>query len=381
MVSVRSVIVVVDDEPLVLATMRDQLRHALTPAYGVEDAADGVDALELMDGLDEEGALISCVVSDQLMPRMSGDQLLTQVHARWPDARTVLLTGQADVHAVGNAVNAADLFRFLAKPWATQDLVMTVREACKSHEQALALAAHRRELEAMNAELKRFNEELELKVQRRTAELERAHGESERLLLNILPASIAARLKRGEQRIADHFACAAVLMADVVGFTPRAAHLAPEQLVHLLDKLFRVFDGRLKVHGIEKVKTIGDAYMAVSGVPVAQDRPAMAMARFALDVRDAIRGQVWPDGSPMAMRFGLSLGPVVAGVVGESKTIYDLWGDTVNVASRMESHGEAGRIHVSEAFAKALGDAFLLEERDAIHVKGLGPVRTFWLDG
>ena len=170
-------------------------------------------------------------------------------------------------------------------------------------------------------------------------------------------------------------------MADVVGFTPRAAHLAPEQLVHLLDKLFRVFDGRLEVHGIEKVKTIGDAYMAVSGVPVAQDRPAMAMARFALDVRDAIRGQVWPDGSPMAMRFGLSLGPVVAGVVGESKTIYDLWGDTVNVASRMESHGEAGRIHVSEAFAKALGDAFLLEERDAIHVKGLGPVRTFWLDG
>ena len=377
----KPTLIVVDDEPAVLASVRDQLRTSLGAGYAVEEASSGTDALELIDDLVAEGSPIPCVVSDQLMPGMTGDQLLATVHARLPETRTVMLTGQADTIAVGHAVNAAQLFRFLAKPWSSRDLVMTVREACKSFEQARAIALHQRDLERMNAELTRLNAELEGKVLARTADLARAHEESERLLLNILPPSIAARLKAGERAIADRFDEAAVLFADVVGFTPRSSAMTPEGLVRVLDSLFLAFDGKLETFGVEKVKTIGDAYMAVAGVPTPCADPAGRLARFAL-AANALAGELrWPDGSPIALRFGLHVGPVVAGVVGERKTIYDLWGDTVNVASRMESHGAPGRVHVSAAFAAAIGSGFSLEPRGTVDVKGFGAVETHWLVG
>lgn len=379
--SAKPTLVVVDDEPAVLASVRDQLRASLGSGYAVEEAASGADALELIDDLIAERTPIPCVVSDQLMPGMTGDQLLATVHERLPETRTVMLTGQADAHAVGHAVNAAQLFRFLAKPWSSQDLVMTIREACKSYEQARAIVLHQQDLERMNAELTRFNAELEGQVLARTADLARAHEESERLLLNILPPSIAVRLKAGERAIADRFEKAAVLFADVVGFTPRSSALAPEELVRVLDSLFLAFDGKLAEHGVEKVKTLGDAYMAVAGVPTPCADVAQRLARFAIAARASARDLRWPDGSPIALRFGLHVGPVVAGVVGERKTIYDLWGDTVNMASRMESHGEPGRVHVSAAFAHALEGSFELEPRGPIDVKGVGAVETYWLVG
>jgi class 3 adenylate cyclase len=377
--SAKPTVVVVDDEPAVLTSVRDQIRHALGAGFAVEEASGGTDALELLDDLATEGVSVPCVVSDQLMPGMTGDQLLATVHERMPETRTVMLTGQADAHAVGHAVNAAQLFRFLAKPWSAQDLVMTVREACKSHEQALSILRHREELERVNAELRRFNEDLEGQVLARTADLARAHAESERLLLNILPPAIARRLKAGERAIADRFDAAAVLFADVVGFTPRSSTMAPEEVVRVLDALFLAFDAKLVEHGVEKVKTIGDAYMAVAGVPAPCADAAIRIARFALAARDAAEGTLWPDGSPIRLRFGMHVGPLVAGVVGASKTVYDLWGDTVNVASRMESHSEPGRLHVSSAFAAAIGDAFSIEPRGLVEVKGVGSVDTFWL--
>ncbi len=233
---------------------------------------------------------------------------------------------------------------------------------------------------ARTRQLKSRAASLEVQVRARTADLVKAHEETERLLLNILPPRIAARLKAGERLIADRFDQAAVLFADVVGFTPRSASMPPEVLVRVLDELFLAFDARLAEHRVEKVKTIGDAYMAVAGVPEALPDAAARLARFALSANEVAGSLRWPDGAPIQLRFGLHVGPVVAGVVGERKTIYDLWGDTVNVASRMESHGEAARIHVSEAFAEAVGPSFRLVDRGLHEVKGIGRVRTYWLE-
>jgi class 3 adenylate cyclase len=211
-------------------------------------------------------------------------------------------------------------------------------------------------------------------VQQRTIAEERA--KSERLLANMLPESIAERLKRKPQAIADGFDAVSVLFADIVGFTPLSATMQPHALVELLNRVFSRFDELARVHGLEKIKTIGDAYMAVAGVPAPRDDHARAAAEMALAMRDEI-GRV-SDGK-LLLRIGLHAGSVVAGVIGVSKYSYDLWGDTVNTASRMESHGAPGAIHVSAEFRALAGDGFVWEERGAIDIKGKGPLRTFWL--
>jgi class 3 adenylate cyclase len=203
-------------------------------------------------------------------------------------------------------------------------------------------------------------------------------GRSERLIRNVLPEAIAERLKGDERRIAEHFPEATVLFADLVGFTPLAERLTPEQLVAALDDIFSEFDDIADRHGLEKIKTIGDAYMVVGGVPAPRADHARAIAEMALDMRAAIAGRQVADGTRLALRIGIHTGPVVAGVIGKRKFIYDLWGDTVNLASRMESHGVEGGIQVTEATRLRLGDAFRFEER-GVTVKGKGEVRTFLL--
>jgi class 3 adenylate cyclase len=170
---------------------------------------------------------------------------------------------------------------------------------------------------------------------------------SERLLLNVLPASIAARLKDTDEVIADAFADVTVLFADIVDFTRRSQQIAPEQVVQVLNGLFSVFDQLAKQRGLEKIKTIGDAYMVVGGLPDPRPDHAVAVANMALAMREEVAGRFDPSGRPLAVRIGIDTGPVVAGVIGTSKFSYDLWGDTVNTASRMESHGLAGCIQVT----------------------------------
>jgi len=167
-----------------------------------------------------------------------------------------------------------------------------------------------------------------------------------------------------------------VLFADLVGFTDLAAKLTPQQVVEMLNRLFSGFDDLAAKHGLEKIKTIGDAYMAVAGLPVPREDHARAVAEMALDMREEI-GRL-SDGK-LQMRIGLHAGPVVAGVIGVSKYSYDLWGDTVNTASRMESHGAAGAIHATSEFRAIAGDGFAWEERGDIDIKGKGLMRTFWL--
>jgi class 3 adenylate cyclase len=204
---------------------------------------------------------------------------------------------------------------------------------------------------------------------------------SERLLLNVLPAPIAARLKQGEEVIADGFPEVTVLFADLVDFTRRSQETTPERVVRVLDDLFSALDDLAERHGLEKIKTVGDAYMAVGGLPEPRPDHAEAVAEMALDVREEVGRHLDPGGRPLAVRIGIDTGPVVAGVIGRRKFSYDLWGDTVNVASRMESNGVAGCIQVTDRAYRRLRDRYRFERRGPIQVKGKGELVTWFLVG
>ncbi len=211
---------------------------------------------------------------------------------------------------------------------------------------------------------------------RRDAFLERQ--KSDLLLRNILPESIAARLRDHDTTIAEAHDGASVLFADLVGFTPLTATMEPAQTIELLDELFTAFDELAARHGLEKIKTMGDQYMAAGGVPQRRDDHADAVAAMGLDMLAAVTRIAAARGVTLGLRVGIHSGPVVAGVIGKRKFSYDLWGDTVNTASRMESHGIPGRVQISDATRTALGDRFRLEDRGEIDVKGKGAMRA-WL--
>jgi len=211
--------------------------------------------------------------------------------------------------------------------------------------------------------------------------LDKERERSERLLLNILPAPIAERLKASGDAIAEHSGGVTVLFADIVGFTPLSASKTPQALVELLNRIFSEIDALADEHGLEKIKTIGDAYMAVAGLPNPWPDHAPRAARMALAMHDVIARVAAETGEKLALRIGLHSGPVVAGVIGRRKFTYDLWGDTVNTASRMESHGVPGTVHCTEATVALLPGAFQLQARGAMQIKGKGEMRTFLLTG
>lgn len=211
--------------------------------------------------------------------------------------------------------------------------------------------------------------------------MDRLHRENERLLLSILPASIATRLKSGEAGIADHFPEASVLFADIVDFTVLSGGMPPQPLVSLLNDLFTEFDQLARRHRVEKIKTIGDCYMAVCGVPESRPDHAAALADMALEMLECLKQFNRTRGTALRVRIGLNTGPVVAGVIGRSKFIYDLWGDTVNTASRMEATGLPSRIQVTRQMQQALAAHFDLESRGEVEVKGKGRLHTWLLVG
>jgi class 3 adenylate cyclase len=208
-----------------------------------------------------------------------------------------------------------------------------------------------------------------------------AFARSEGLLLNILPRAIAERLKREPGVIAEAHDEVTVLFADVVDFTPLTERMEPVRVVELLDAVFSAFDGLAARHGLEKIKTIGDAYMVVAGLPEPRPDHAEVMAEMALDMVDAIKQLREPGASDLAIRVGMDSGTVIAGVIGRHKFIYDLWGDTVNTASRMESHGLPGRVQVSDAAYRRLSSRYAFEDRGEIEVKGKGRRRAYLLVG
>jgi class 3 adenylate cyclase len=220
-------------------------------------------------------------------------------------------------------------------------------------------------------------------AERRRAEEEadRERERAEHLLLNILPVTVAQRLRRGEGLIADHYTEATVLFADIVDFTRLSANIAPEAVVNYLNVIFSEFDQLAQNLGLEKIKTIGDAYMVVGGVPTPRQDHIEAVGEMALAMLEACTRLSCGTEMPFTMRIGINTGPVVAGVIGIKKFIYDLWGDTVNLASRMESHGVTGEIQVTNTVYERMREKYLFEPRGKIEIKGRGEQQTYLLKG
>ena len=206
------------------------------------------------------------------------------------------------------------------------------------------------------------------------------HERAEALLVNVLPSSIADRLKAADRTIADHFDETSILFADVVDFTPLSQLLPPAEMVGILDRLFSHFDTLVERHGLEKIKTVGDCYMAAAGVPDPHADHARRVALLALDMRDAVGSAAVAGREGLELRIGINSGPVVAGVIGRKRFLYDLWSDAVNTASRMESHGTPGEIQITRATYELLKDEFVCRRRGTISVKGKGDMETWYLE-
>jgi adenylate cyclase len=297
--------------------------------------------------------------------------------------RTVYAQGVADANAIAAAVAVASLLFGLLVLALLQGVVIrrvtrlgeevsivggaadhSLRVTVRGEDELGKLAG---DVNAMLSSLEKLNTLLDA---------ERA--KAERLLRNILPASIAERLKDKHETIADSFPEVSVLFADIVGFTGLSSKVSAEELVVMLNEIFSRFDALAEEHGLEKIKTIGDAYMIVAGLPDPRPDHAEALARMALDMQAALDAFNAAHGTELAIRIGINTGPVVAGVIGTKKFIYDLWGDAVNIASRMESSGVPGRVQVSESTHDKLRGKLEMEPRGAIEVKGKGEMRT-WL--
>lgn len=212
-------------------------------------------------------------------------------------------------------------------------------------------------------------------------ELEAAQDLADGLLFNVLPRPIADRLKRGAGTIARSYDSASVLFADIVGFTPLSTVLSPQEMIELLNRIYSHFDRLVEKHAVEKLRTIGDNYMAAAGVPEPRPDHARALADLALDMQAYCRELAPVAGRRLQFRIGINSGPLIAGVIGTARYQYDIWGDTVNTASRMESQGEPGKIQVTDATRALLGEGYVLAPRGTIEVKGKGEMRTWFLEG
>ena len=320
--------------------------------YTVTTCTDGREALRLLRENRFDLALL-----DVVMPGLDGHEILAQIKDD-PQLQNVPVIMISALDQMESIVRCIDLGAedYLAKPFNPTLLRSRIAAAL---------------------EKKRLRDWEKVYIK----QIEDEQQQSERLLLNVLPRPIADRLKQGESTIVDSFPAVTVLFADLVGFTTMSVRIPPKVVVKLLDEIFSAFDELAERHGMEKIKTIGDAYMAVAGLPVPKSDHGPAGARMALEMQSALQRFNTTHHTALQMRIGLNSGPVIAGIIGRKKFIYDLWGDTVNTASRMESHGEPGRIQITAATAGLLGGKFQLTPRGSIAIKGKGDQTAFWLDG
>jgi class 3 adenylate cyclase/CheY-like chemotaxis protein len=329
----RGLVLIVDDEEPNRMLLRDPLE---AHGYEIIEAENGEQALQKVEQRPPDVILL-----DVMMPRMDGFEVCRRLKN---DARTahipiLIVTALSErmERMKGIAAGASD---FLTKPVDLQELTLRVNHA-----------VHAKHL---------FDQ------------LQAEQARAEHLLLNILPRPIAERMKQGEVNIADHHPDVSVLVADLVGFTTLAAHIGPDQVVYLLNEIFSGFDVLTQKRGLEKIKTIGDAYMAAGGLPLPRPDHAEATAELALDMMAEIDKFNRAYNTSIQLRIGVSTGSVVAGVIGRWKFTYDLWGDTVNVACRLESLGQAGSILVSDLTYERLKDKYRFDGSRSLDIKGRG---------
>ncbi len=333
-------VLVVDDEEHNRSLLRDPLE---VRGYEIAEAENGLEALEKIVARPPDVILL-----DLMMPRMDGFEVCRRLKAdpktaHIPILMVTALSERGD-RLLGIHAGAND---FLNKPIDVQDVTLRVGNA-----------VHAKHL---------------------YDQLQDEQRKSERLLLNILPRSIADRMKQGETTIADNHPDVTVMLADLVGFTTLSAHVGPEQIVQLLNEIFSAFDLLTANHDLEKIKTIGDAYMVAGGISFPRPDHAEACAELALEMLEEIERLNQQYNTSIRLRIGIGTGPVVAGVIGRKRFAYDLWGETVNLACRLESTGEAGKIQIAESTYERLKDKYLFAPKHRVDVKGFDHLSAYWL--
>jgi len=340
-------LLVVDDDPVNREMMARRLQRS---GYTVTSAENGRIALDLLKKQD-----FDLVLLDIIMPELDGFHTLEFIKAD-PKLRylpVIMLTALDEVDSTVRCIEAG-AEDYVPKPF--NPVILHAR---------------------INASLEK--KRLRDQEQAYLSELQAERAKSDRLLLNVLPKAIADRLKQGERTIVDSFREATVVFADIVGFTSFSANMAPSRTVQLLNDLFSGFDKLAETYELEKIKTIGDSYMVVGGVPTVIPEHAERCALMALDMIEVLHHFNRRNSTNLDVRIGINSGPVVAGIIGTRKFAYDLWGDTVNVASRMETHSQPGVIQCSSGTHGLLAEKFDFEERGTIEIKNLGPMATYRL--
>ena len=334
------VVLVVDDEEQNRSLLRDPLEAR---GYEIVEAENGLQALQKVAERPPDVILL-----DLMMPRMDGFEVCRRLKKDPQTAHIPILIvtalSERRERLMGIEAGAND---FLNKPIDIQDVILRVGNA--------VYAKHLHD------------------------QLQAAQEKSEQLLLSILPRPIAERMKKGETNIADNYPEVTVLLADLVGFTTLSAHIGPEQIVQLLNEIFSAFDILVENHGLEKIKTIGDAYMVAGGLSVPHPDHAAASAELAINMQEEIERLNQQYNTSVRLRIGICTGPVVAGVIGRRRFAYDLWGETVNLACRLESTGSAGKIQIAESTWERLRHKYHFENKHRVEAKGFGDLSAYWL--
>ena len=342
--------------------------------YKVRKAISGQTALSTI-----EKSPPDLILLDIMMPDMNGYQVCQSLKKQ-NSTRDIPIIFISALDGIVDKVKAFEMggVDYITKPFHDGEVLARIETHLTLRKQKIILQSQAQRMIQQNQKLRR-----EIEERKRTEiALRLAQEKSDKLLLNILPSTVVDKLQNNvEGNFAERFEMATVLFADIVGFTPICQQISALELVGLLNQIFSKFDQLTEKHQVEKIKTIGDAYMVVGGIPVSQPNHAQAIAEIALEMQAEISQFQSILRDSLDMRIGIHSGSVVAGVIGRKKFIYDLWGDTVNVASRMESLGEAGKIQVTSETYLLLKDEYKFEKRGMIDVKGKGMMETYWLIG